>query len=117
MPPDTRRKPRVKDPNLLACLKVEYDCCEVTGVVDSLHLHHIVYRSQGGDDTRANIICLDRDFHDRYHQADPVARLMLAEHLVRNRPDTLAYLADKVGVDTRDVWLEQHGVAYEDIHG
>lgn len=104
------KQPRIRDARLLELLKYEYDCCEITGVVDGLHLHHCLLRSQGGDDLRANIICVTDAFHTRYHASDAVARLMLAEYVVNNRPDTIAYLQRKLGHDGCAVWLEKHGV-------
>ena len=33
-----------------------------------LHVHHILYRSQGGSDTVGNLICLDWKHHDTVHR-------------------------------------------------
>jgi len=114
---DLRPEPRLRDQALLRYLKVEYDCCEVTGSTRDLHLHHVVLRSQGGDDLRANIVCVSKDIHDRYHTADPVVRLMLAEYVRDNRPDTVAYLQKKLGEDGYTTWLERHGTECQQNHG
>lgn len=115
VPDDLKQEPRVRDSGLLTLLKYQFDCCEVTGISRDLHLHHVLFRSQGGDDLRANIVCLTSDLHTRYHAADAVARLLIAEYLRLHRQDTLDYLARKLGVSARDLWLERHGIAYEDI--
>ena len=99
----------------MALLKFEYDCCELSGVTYNLHLHHVLFRSHGGDDVRANIVCMSNELHEAYHRSDAVARLMLAEHVFRKRRDVYAYLALKLGPGPRDLWLEDHGLAYEEI--
>jgi hypothetical protein len=96
-------------------LKLRSDECELTGRVDRLHLHHVIFRSQGGDDVEGNIVCMTDDLHDRYHRHDTLARLMLAQHIIRKRPDTMIYMALKMGTGSRDYWLEEHGVLWEEI--
>ena len=104
-----QKEPRRRDSNLLALLKFEYDCCEITGFTRGLHLHHVILRSQGGDDVRANIVCMSDDLHDRYHAADKAVWKQLAEHIATYRPDTMIYLAKKLGKDGCEVWFERHG--------
>ena len=43
-----------------------YRCC-FCGVGYSLHLHHVVYRSEGGPDTGDNLITLCSDHHQEVH--------------------------------------------------
>jgi hypothetical protein len=118
-PVATSPRRRIRDPQLLALLAVEYDACEVTGataiVSGGLHLHHVVFRSHGGDDVRANIVGLSNELHDRYHRGDVLAKLRLAEHILHKRPDTLSYMALKLGAGPRDYWFERHGIPWEDL--
>ena len=42
--------------------------CRLCGAhSEVLHVHHIVYRSQGGKNTRDNLVSLDWRCHDRVH--------------------------------------------------
>jgi 5-methylcytosine-specific restriction endonuclease McrA len=70
--------------------------CAVSGRVDRLELHHILPRSQGGDDVRANLVWLVADIHHRVTANDPVAMRLLGEHIKWDRPDTVAYLRAKL---------------------
>lgn len=95
----------------MGLLKHEYDCCELTGSVQDLHLHHVIFRSQGGDDVRANVICITSNGHERYHAKDPVVMRLLAKHILDKRPDTLAYLRTKLkSEEATQLWFEKHGL-------
>lgn len=87
-------------------LKFELDECELTGVVAGLHLHHVVFKSHGGDDVRPNIVCMVGWLHDRYHAGDPVVMERLAIHIKTVRVDTAAYIAKKTGA--LDAWYARH---------
>ena len=39
------------------------------GFRGNLHVHHIVFRSQGGDDTECNLLTLCSSCHDGVHKA------------------------------------------------
>jgi hypothetical protein len=41
--------------------------CRVSGSRNNLQAHHIVYRSQGGEDTRNNLVTLSNDVHEKIH--------------------------------------------------
>ena len=41
--------------------------CRCCGRRDGLHVHHIVYRSQGGLDVMENLIALCHQCHDKVH--------------------------------------------------
>lgn len=111
---DPRPAPRIKDTVLLKLLKFEYDSCEITGVTSRLHLHHVIYKSQGGDDLRCNIICVGEEFHTRYHAGDIVIKRMLAEHVDIQRPDTANYIAEKLGgAPALLEWFSRHGIMEE----
>lgn len=102
---------RIKDQKLLKLLKIEYDECEITGVVSGLHLHHVIFKSQQGDDLRSNIICISDELHDRYHAADPVARRLVAEYIRDYRQDVFRYIASKLGgKGPQYEWFRRHGV-------
>jgi hypothetical protein len=112
--PDFKAAARIRDPQLMKLLKHEYDECAITGVTAGLHLHHVIFKSHGGDDLRSNIVCVSDTLHTRYHAADPVARRLLAEHIDVFRPDVACYIAEKLGsaVALLD-WFERHGVSTE----
>lgn len=44
------------------------NCCRVCGVFMEIPAHHhIIFRSQGGEDTTDNLICICADCHDDIH--------------------------------------------------
>jgi len=45
----------------------------------SFHLHHIVYKSHGGDDIPENLICLCKHHHDMVHTNESHYREILLE--------------------------------------
>lgn len=45
-----------------------YYRCELTSITSPwLASHHIVRRSQGGDESRENILCMDYTIHEMFH--------------------------------------------------
>jgi hypothetical protein len=88
-------------------LKVEHDCCELTGETERLHLHHVHLRSQGGDDVRGNIVCMSEDQHTRWHRGDEAVRSALAWYVRDKRPDVVAYFDAHVAGGF-DLWFEKH---------
>ncbi len=106
---DSKPKARIKDPALMRLLKHECDECELTGVTAGLHLHHVVFKSQGGDDLRQNIVCMVDWLHERYHASDPIAMELLARHVEERRSDIAAYISEKLGSPGALVeWFERH---------
>lgn len=106
---DTKSPPRIKDPALLKLLKFQADECEITGLTYGLHLHHVIYKSHGGDDVRANIICMHDELHADYHQGNLYARSVVAAHVDDNRPDVACYIAEKLGsADALLEWFAGH---------
>jgi len=97
---------RRRDPALLRLLKYEYDECAICGLTVGLHLHHILLRSRGGDDVRANIVPLCLGCHIGYH--DGSKRALLAEYLCDHRPDSIEYLVEKLGKGGMESWLAVH---------
>lgn len=108
---DFRPRGRIKDPKLLETLKFELDECEVTGETRNLHLHHVYFKSHGGDDMRSNIVCLEGRFHERYHRGDAEAVNEFGRYVAACRPDVMRYLQDKLGsASALSNWLERHGL-------
>ena len=108
---DPKRAPRIKDPALLRLLKFESLECEISGEMGDLHLHHVVYRSQGGDDVRENIICVSEEIHRHYHAGNPWARGLIGKHVDLERPDVACYIAEKLGgAEALLEWFNRHGV-------
>ena len=60
-------------------LKLKIRECCVCGTTWNIHLHHVVFRSQGGDDTEANIVGLCEYHHRQIHAMDPLAWESLGE--------------------------------------
>lgn len=74
--------------------------------------HHLLKRSQGGDDLAANLVglCGDgvRGCHGRIEAEDPVVRRLLGEYVRAKRPDFMQYLPVKLGSqEAADAWLER----------
>lgn len=109
---DLKPAPRVKNPSLMRLLKIEYDECELSGETSDLHLHHVIFKSHGGDDMRQNIICLVEGLHTLYHRGDAETRRRVGEHVNEVRTDVAGYIADKLGgPDPLLEWFARHGVA------
>ena len=108
---DTKSAPRIKDPALLKLIKMEADECEISGVTNGIHLHHVVYRSHGGDDLRCNLVCLSEEIHTQYHAGNPWARGLLGRHIDANRPDVACYIAEKLGgAEALLEWFSRHAI-------
>lgn len=108
---DLRPAARIKDPALLTRLKFEYDECELTGETQSLHLHHVIFRSHCGDDLRQNIVCMARWKHDLYHAGDPQTMFELAVLVEHVRSDVAGYISEKLGSPAALlVWFAKHGL-------
>lgn len=92
-------------------LKFEYDECEITGATSGLHLHHVIFRSHGGDDLRCNIICMAEAVHSPYHRGNPRVQTMVARYVDEHRPDVACYIAEKLGgADPLLEWFARHGI-------
>lgn len=105
--PDPRPARRVRDSEILRLLHSDRNKeCAVTGWTDNLELHHVLPRSKGGDDVRANLVFLRRDIHRRVTANDKVALTLLGEYIVSERPDTIEYLRWKLGERAAD-WMRR----------
>lgn len=108
---DFKSAPRIKDPALLRALKIEYTCCEITFETGVLPLHHVIFKSQRGDDVRANIVCLVERLHLAVHAGDPKAKCRLAQYIHESRPDVAEYIDRKLDGETPLLaWYERHGL-------
>lgn len=111
---DWRPDRRIVDPDLMRILKLRWDECCLCGVTNDLHIHHIVYRSQSGDDIEANCCCLCIGCHTSIHSRDPEKWAQLAVHIVAERSDVVEYLHHKVG---RRAFLYLEGLPEQDTTG
>lgn len=87
---------RLRDPGLLRLLAFEYDECALCGSVKALHLHHVLFRSHGGDDVRANIVPLCQRCHEGVHRGE---KTDLFAYIRAHRPDIVEYLQGQLGKD------------------
>lgn len=69
--------------------------------------HHVLPRSAGGDDVPENLVGLDSDCHGDVEARRGTARKELGAYIVRNRPDTLAYVREKLDPGG-DAYLKRH---------
>jgi 5-methylcytosine-specific restriction endonuclease McrA len=69
MPSDFKRGPRVKDPAALKRFRLMHigEECQGCGLEPGIHVHHKIFRSQGGDDIESNLVWLGRICHDAAH--------------------------------------------------
>lgn len=68
---DTRPPKRIKDPDLMARLHLEYvnEPCDLCEVRPGTQLHHKISRAQGGDDSRENLLWVCVYCHQDVHDA------------------------------------------------
>lgn len=97
---------RKRDPELLRLLAFEYDECALCGLPGPLHMHHVLYRSQGGDDVRANIVALCQHCHHDIHMVETDVHRLLARHIEEYREDTRIYLTSKLGFGGAAHWFD-----------
>lgn len=93
---DAKPEPRIIDNTVLAIAKLYYRDCAICGATN-VHIHHIVFRSQGGDDVDPNLCGLCRFHHDEIHANKGLAWLALKTYVLVERPDTQTYLEQKLG--------------------
>ena len=106
---DPRPEARIRDPDLLRLMHGEREReCVLSCEIARLELHHILPRSQRGDDVRANLVWLTAEWHRRITANDPDARELLGRFIVAEKPEFFYYLAGKLGskVKARD-WMRR----------
>ena len=106
--PDFRPSKRVKNPKVAKKLHANLGPCVLCGD-PAQSLHHVLPRSQGGDDVEACLVavCGDgvRGCHGLLENQDLQARMDLGAYLRMNRPDTLSYIRGKLGDEEGSEWL------------
>lgn len=85
--------------------------CAVCGETSRLSIHHVLPRSQMGDDVWGNLVCLCGDgvtgCHGDVEHYRNGARRILGMHILSERRDTVDYLAMKLGTADRALyWIE-----------
>lgn len=88
---------RIRDASALCAAKIRHRECCICGRTHAIHIHHIVFRSHGGDDVDANLCGLCPTHHDQIHAYDSFSWIALKAYVDFERPDTQAYLQEKLG--------------------
>lgn len=112
MTSDPKREKRIRDPELLRLVHYEFEECVICGSVH-FSIHHVLKRSQGGDDVRANLVALcgsgTTGCHGAVEAAEKDACAALGRYLTQERPDTIAYLELRLeGCEAAQEWLRRH---------
>lgn len=107
---DPKPEPRIRDSAALARARLLWDECASCGKPPA-NGHHVIPRSEGGDDVEANIVLVCGSGSWRCHGAlhgapyqDGARRWSTAEvyaavgaFILANRPDTIEYVLTKLG--------------------
>jgi hypothetical protein len=105
---DFKQPKRIKNPKVAKKLHANLGPCVLCGD-PAQSLHHVLPRSQGGDDVEACLVavCGDgvRGCHGLLENQDLQARMDLGAYLRMNRPDTLSYIRGKLGDEEGSEWL------------
>ena len=69
MPSDFKSESRVRDPDLLRLFRLEHfgEPCDACELRPGVHVHHKIFRSQGGGDVNENLQWLCGSCHDQAH--------------------------------------------------
>lgn len=105
--PDPRPAKRVKNPKAMKAVHAK-GCFCVLNCGDKGETHHVLFKSQGGDDSYDNLVCCCPAHHQKLHNEDLPTRVLLGEHLLLERPDVLAYIKTKLGDEGGTEWLKTH---------
>lgn len=84
-----RRKALLREPWCVACDEVSSD-----------DPHHVVFKSERGDDVAENLVGICRRCHDLLHDEDIATKRRLGDYILANRWDTLGYIQHK----KRETW-------------
>ena len=105
---DPKPDRRIRDSSLFRLMHSDpRKQCALTFASHGLEIHHVLPRSQGGDDVRANLVWLRSDLHLRVTANDPVTLRLLGEHIAAERLDTVAYLVMKLGPGRAEDWMRR----------
>jgi len=102
--PDFRPSKRVKNPKAMKAVH-EKGCWCVLNCNSKGEAHHVLFKSQGGDDDPACLVCLCQRHHSLVHAEDTPTLVLLGEHLLLERPDTIDYIKAKLGEVEGAAWL------------
>jgi hypothetical protein len=109
---DPKPPARIRDPELMKQLHLEWTecflCFRATG---RLSLHHI--HKHPRDDLRENLVMLCGDgvrgCHGQVELRDPSSCALLGLYLVKERPDVVRYLSERLGgTEQASAWLERY---------
>jgi len=104
--PDPKPAKRVKNPKTMKDAHTK-GCFCVLNCGKKGEAHHVLFKSHGGDDDPANIVCLCASHHGLVHSEDTPTLVLLGEHLLLERPDTIDYIKTKLGDSEGTEWLRR----------
>jgi hypothetical protein len=92
------------------CQSTGWDDCDGQREWVGLSLHHVCKHPR--DDVRGNLVLLCGDgvrgCHGRIEAWDAVTLRLLGEHILEERPDTIAHLEWRFGEEGAQAWLQRH---------
>jgi len=107
--PDAKPAKRVKNPKAMSDAHKRGGVCALNCNTTPVSLHHVLPRSQGGDDVAANMLFLcgsgTTGHHGLVEANDTPTLVLLGEHLLLERPDTISYIKGKLGEEAGTAWL------------
>jgi 5-methylcytosine-specific restriction endonuclease McrA len=98
VPSDFKAPARIRDSAAIQRKVVSEPLCRACRLEKAVDPHHVLLKSQGGDDLEDNIVPLCRACHRDYHEARIGIRLTLDERL---------YVLTKLGQNPGTVYLEK----------
>lgn len=110
--PDWKPAARVVDRRMSARVVLAHPWCVVCGLHGGT-CHHVLPRSERGDDVDANGVTLcgsgTTGCHGLVEARDPAARAAVGKYVLRDRSDTIEYLDGKLGgLDRALDYLRRH---------
>lgn len=133
LPADPKPAKRIKDPDALRVARLSGDECAACGV-RAESVHHVIPKGERGDDVPGNLLLLCGHGTAKCHGAehgnpytveidvfgkDPALAVRrerrdsawvharIGKHIVKHRPDTIAYVEAKLGVEAGHAYLER----------
>jgi len=106
---DQRPSKRVKNPKAMKDKHKTGGVCALNCGNTPVSLHHVLPRSLGGGDAEPNLVFLcgsgTTGCHGKIENADMATLVLLGEHLLFERPDTIEYLKQELGEEGGLAWL------------